>query len=143
MKCLALCLAVLGAPAAAWEFSPRPICTISNDTGETAVTVTYDPAMALYEIRLTLDDATWTQGPVFAIRFEGAAGLTISTDRHQLLDGGRTLSVTDSGFGNVLNGLGGNNTAVAELGEQSVSVPLNGAAGPVEEFRACTQGVSA
>lgn len=143
MKRLALCLALLGAPAAAWEFTPSPICTISNDTGEIAVTVTYDPAVALYEIRLTLNSAPWAAAPVFAIRFEGPMGLIISTDRHQLLDGGRTLSVTDTGFGNVLNGLGQNRTAVAELGGQSVSVPLDGAAAPVEDFRACTLGVNA
>ncbi len=139
----ALCIALLACPATAWEFTSQPVCTISHDTGEVALKVTYDPAVAIYEIRLTLDGQPWPRAPVFAIRFDGPAGLTISTDRHRLSGGDRTLSVTDTGFGNVLNGLGLNDTATMLLGDRAIGIPLEGAAEPVEAFRACARGLTA
>ena len=143
MRVLTALFLILAAPAAAWDFSPTPVCTISHDTPEVAVRVTYDPARAEYAIRLTLAGRAWPPGPVFAIRFDGGRALTISTDRHRLSDGGTALTVTDTGFGNVLNGLQFNRMATALIDGDAVSVPLAGAAKPVEAFRACAQGLSA
>ena len=127
----ALCLLMLADPAAAWEFAPAPICTIrGGDTAE--VTVTFDGT--LYEIALTRPGG-WPEAPVFSLRFEGPAGLTISTDRHRI--DGDTLRVSDTGFGNVLNGMQFNARAVAVLGALSVPVDLTGAEDPVARFRDC------
>ena len=81
--------------------------------------------------------------PIFAIRFDGPRGLTISTDRHVILDDGATLTVTDRGFGNVLNGLEFNDTATALLGDRAVAFALDGAGPAVRAFRACTAGTNA
>lgn len=105
--------------------------------------VTYDPAIPEYEITIRLATGTWPDAPVFAIRFEGGAALTISTARHVLSADGRSLSVTDSGFCNVLAGLEGNSRAVAEAGARATSAMLDGprpAAPAVAEFRACVEG---
>ena len=100
----------------------------------------YDPRQAEpYAIALTLT-GPWQPAPVFAIAFEGAADLMISTSRHRTSPDGRTLSVSDTGFGNVLNGLEFNATATAISGNQAVTVPLEGAAPAVQEFRACIEG---
>ena len=133
-------------PAAAWEFSDSPVCTLSHMTDEVAVTVTFDPALAEYAITLTLDGAPWPVVPAFAIAFDGAAPLVIQTDRHQLSDDGQSLRVTDTGFGNVLDGLEFNATALgialAFAGDRRVVVPLAGAAPAVREFRACPSPVT-
>jgi hypothetical protein len=62
----------------------------------------------------------------------------ISTGRHVLSEDGRTLSVRDRGFGNVLNGLEFNVVALAATGDRVVSIDLDGAAPEVAAFRACT-----
>jgi hypothetical protein len=82
----------------------------------------------------------WPGSPAFGIRFEGARTLAIGTDRHRLSDDGRTLTVTDTGFGNVLDGLEFNATATATAGGVSVALDLTGAADPVRAFRACADG---
>ncbi len=128
----------LSAPhgAAAWTFSPTPICTIEQIEAEIAVTVTYDPGSKDYAITLTRPGTPWAPAPVFAIAF-APNGPTISTPRHQI-DGAR-VSVTDSGFGNVLNGLQYNATATAILGAQQITFDLAAAAPAVEAFRACAE----
>ncbi len=127
-------------PTAAWEFTATPVCTLSHATDEAEVRVTHDPRQAEpYAIALTLT-GPWQQAPVFAIDFAGAASLTISTSRHRTSPDGRTLSVADTGFGNVLNGLEFNTTATAISGNQAVSIPLEGAAPAVQAFRACAEG---
>ena len=127
-------------PATAWEFTATPVCTISHATDTAEVRVTHDPRQAEpYAIALTLTDP-WTQAPVFAMAFDGAASLTISTSRHRTSPDGRTLSVSDTGFGNVLNGLEFNTTATAISGDQAVSFPLENAAPAVQAFRACAEG---
>ena len=132
-------LALLAAtPLHAWEFSATPICTLSHATQETTVRVTYDPRVPEYAIALTRTAADWPDAPVFALRFDGPRGLTISTTRHRLSDGGTTLTVTDTGFANVLDGLELNDTATALIGAAQVAVPLSGAATAVRAFRACT-----
>ncbi|MDJ1015048.1 MAG: excinuclease ABC subunit B [Paracoccaceae bacterium] len=137
MRSLIALLAVT-APAAAWEFTPTPVCTLSHSTSAAEVTVTYDPRAAEpYAIALT--GAGWPDAPVFAIRFSGPRGLTITTDRHRLSESGATLTVSDRGFGNVLNGLEFNETATALIGDRTVTLQLEGASEPVRAFRACAE----
>lgn len=132
-----LALAILATPAQAWDFTPTPICTILNDTPELSIRVTYDPAQAEpYAITLTRPDP-WPATETFGLRFDGPAAMTIGTGRHQLSNEGRTLSVTDTGFGNVLDGLAFNGTATALAGDTEVPFDLTGARPAVEAFRAC------
>lgn len=121
----------MATPLSAWEFDPVPICTLRN-TSDPAVEVTYDGQ--LYAIHLTRVGG-WPDAPLFAIRFDGPAGMTITTNRHVI--SGTTLTVTDRGFGNVLSGLEFNRTATALIGDVAVPIDLDGAAGPVQAFRNC------
>ena len=99
-----------------------------------SVRVTYDPVLRDYAIHLTHPDG-WPTAPVFALRFVGANGLTIATDRHEI--DGQTLTVRDRGFGNVLNGLQYNHTALALTGGVAQKIDLSGAEAPVAAFRNC------
>ena len=135
MRALAL-LILTAQPAAAWDFTPGLPCVLRHDTGAARVELTYDPTQPLYTISVSRS-APLPDAPVFAIRFDGDAGQTISTNRHVLSDGGRTLTVTDTGFGNVLDGLQFNRTATALIGGEEIAFPLAGAADPVAAFRAC------
>ena len=128
-------------PAFGWEATSGPVCELTHEGEAARVRVTFDPAIAEYAIAIT-PDHPWSTGPVFAIRFDGPRGLTITTDRHAILDNGATLTVTDRGFGNVLNGLEFNETATALLGDRAVVLALDGAAPAVRAFRACTTGVN-
>lgn len=130
---IALILTTL--PAHAWEFTPTPICTLTHAEPGIAVKLTYDHGAALYAIAVTSDQG-WPAAPVFSIRFDGPRPGTISTARHQT--DGPTLTVTDTGFGNVLDGLQFNVTATAFTQTAAATVSLDGAAEPVERFRACT-----
>ncbi|MEQ9259950.1 MAG: hypothetical protein RIG84_12730 [Roseovarius sp.] len=130
-------LICLIAPAAqAWEFTPGLPCRLNHETSEARVELTYDPTRPLYTITITRPEP-WPDAPAFGMRFEGARSLSIGTDRHVLSEGGRALTVTDTGFGNVLDGLQFNRTAVAVAGDAVVTLPLDGAAEPVAAFRAC------
>lgn len=132
-----IALLVLTTPAAAWNFTATPVCTLSHDTPELAVTVTYDPSeRAPYSITLRRPDP-WPRTETFGLRFEGPAALTIGTGRHRLSPDGRALTVTDTGFGNVLDGLSYNTTATAIAGEVAVPFDLTDAHPAVEAFRAC------
>lgn len=138
---LFLTLLFLASPATAWEFSPSPVCTLAHDGPAGTVTVTYDPGAAEpYAIAIARAGAAWPDAPVFGIRFDGPRGLTITTDRHRLSDEQSKLTVSDRGFGNVLNGLEFNSTATARAGEAEVTFSLEGAAPEVQAFRACTKG---
>lgn len=141
MRTLITCLCLVASPGWAWDFTPRPICTLSWENEDSSVVVTYDPREAEYAI--TVKRATpWPQRPIFAIQFQGARGITISTSRHRLSEGGQALTVTDRGFGNVLDGLQYNDTATALTGSAALPVPLKGAAPAVEAFRDCAQAPS-
>ena len=131
-------IALTALPASAWEFEVRDVCLLTHRMDAADIEVSYDPSIPEYAIRITRTPP-WPGGPVFAIRFDGPRGLTISTDRHELSAGQATLTVTDKGFGNVLNGLQFNRTATAILGDEALSISLDGAAEPVEAFRACTE----
>jgi len=140
----ALALVLLAAPAAAWEAHTNgAVCELTHDTAEARAYLSYDPAGPLYTITLTLKGATWPPAPAFSIRFDGPQGMTISTSRQTYSDAGRALTVTDTGFGNVLNGLELNDTATALLGGEALTLPLDGAAPAVEAFRACARGLNA
>lgn len=129
-------------PALAWEAQLGRVCELVHDEAGASVRVTYDPAIPQYAIAISLTRA-WPDSPVFAMRFAGPRGNIISTDRHVLSGDRATLTVTDSGFGNVLNGLEFNDTATALLGDEAVPLSLDGAAPAVREFRACVAGLNA
>ncbi|MEO0772742.1 MAG: hypothetical protein AAFZ04_06115 [Pseudomonadota bacterium] len=128
-----LCLAT---PAHAWDFTPGTPCLLTHETAAFQMELTYDPVAPLYSITVTLPDP-WPDAPSFGMRFDGPQGRVIGTDQHQLSNDGRSLTVTDRGFGNVLDGLQFNHTATAQSGDISVTFPLDGAAEPVEAFRKC------
>lgn len=131
-------------PAHAWQFSTRDsLCLLTHSEAQARMQVSYDTADPLYAIRVERYMATWPEAPIFSIRFDGPQGLTISTDRHSLGLGGAAVTVTDTGFGNVLNGLEFNTTATARLGGTEVPFDLTGAAPEVQKFRACAEGLSA
>jgi hypothetical protein len=147
LRSVALLAAVLCTTAAhAWEFSAQPICTLRHIEKETTVVLTHDPGRSeAYAIALTRP-APWPDAPTFAITFSGPRPLTITTGRHTLSEDGRTLTVRDRGFGNVLNGLEFNSAAeaiVTGAGAGSGKVlSLDGAAPEVRKFRACAQALS-
>lgn len=140
----ALALAqLLAGPALAWEFTATPVCTVTHETASAALRLTHDPAQPQpYTIAITAPGA-WPDSGIFGIRFEGARPLTITTDRQRLSTDGRRLSVSDTGFGNVLNGLEFNALAIAFLGETAVPFPLDGAAPAIAAFRACIDAPTA
>ena len=139
---LAAALMLLATPTLAWEATSKgPVCLLTQKTDETTVEVSHDPRKPqAYSIQLRHAQSNWQGAPLFAIHFQGPVEITISTDRHRLIDGNAALIVSDSGFGNVLDGLAFNHTAHAILGDQSMVIPLDGAAPEVARFRACTQG---
>jgi len=127
--------ALFAPPVEAWEFTPTPVCTLVHIEAGAEVVLTYDHGTRLYAIRVTTPQG-WPMAPAFSMRFDGPRPGTISTQRHRL--DGTSLTVTDAGFGNVLNGLEFNTTATAFTQTSAVTVSLAGAAGPVQKFRACT-----
>ena len=128
------------APALAWEAKSGRVCELVYESEQVSVRVSYDPVIPEYSIAIT-PETPWSDGPVFSLRFDGPRGNTIVTDRHVISGDGATLTVTDSGFGNVLNGLEFNQTASALLGDRAVNLPLDDAGPAVRIFRACTSGV--
>ncbi len=131
-------LLLLTTPAQAWTFTPGPICRLDHAEANLSVRLTYDPSAPLYTISITRP-APLPTAQTFAIRFDGPAPLQIATDRHAYSDDQRSLTVSDSGFGNVLNGLQFNVSMTALVGEEGLSFSLDGAAEPVAAFRTCKQ----
>lgn len=72
--------------------------------------------------------------------FAGDRSPSIGTGWHALSDGGRTLTVRDTGLGTVLDGLEVNIRALAWSGERAERIALAGAAPAVQAFRACAEG---
>jgi hypothetical protein len=139
----AAALSLFASPAGAWEFSSDPICTLRHEEGEAQVTVTHDPRRAdPYAIAVTTT-SPWPDDRIFSMRFDGEQGLTITTDRQNLSEDRKTLTVTDKGFGNVLNGLEFNTTATAIVGDTAIAFALDGAAPEVQSFRACVAAPTA
>lgn len=133
---LFLALTLLPFPAAAWEFSATPICTLTHRDAGADVTVTYDASLPEYTLTVTHAD-TWPNDTIFVLGFEGNRPSRLTTDRHTLSDDGRSLTVKDRGFGNVLDGIEFNATGIAIVGETSVQFDLNDAAPAVQSFRNC------
>ena len=79
----------------------------------------------------------WPATETFGLSFDGPAAINIGTGRHQLSNQGRTLTVKDTGFGNVLDGRALNSTATAPAGDTQVPVDLTGAHPAVDAFRVC------
>lgn len=129
---VALILTTLACPAAAWEFTPTPICTLSD----TNVTITYDARLPEYTITITRLDG-WDDAPIFGMSFDGAQPITIRTDQHQRTADGRGITVADAGFGNVLNGLQFGAAATAFTGNTSATIPLAGIGPAIRAFRKC------
>ncbi|NJS40597.1 MAG: excinuclease ABC subunit B [Rhodobacteraceae bacterium] len=132
-----IALLLLAVPAQAWDFTPIPVCTIAKDTPTLLVRVTFDPSRPEpYAISLTRPEP-WPLTDSFGLRFDGPQAMTIGTARHRVSNDGRILTVSDTGFGNVLDGLAQNTTATALAGGAEVPVDLTGAEPAVEAFRAC------
>ena len=127
---------LLASPVSAWEFLPVPICTLTHMEPDVEVVLTFDQSIPEYTLTITRVDL-WPDADVFAMTFIGTRGLTISTDRHTLSDDGKSLTVVDSGFGNVLNGLQFGETAVAFSRGLEVDIDLTDAAPAVAAFRDC------
>ncbi|MEY1554257.1 excinuclease ABC subunit B [Yoonia sp. R2331] len=128
-------LLLFASPAAAWEFSPIPICTLTHTTDAAEFTITYDASLPEYALTLTLLQDTWPDSPTFGMQFAGPNPIAIGTDRH-VTDGAR-LTVKDSGFGNVLNGLQFNDRATATAGPLTITADLADAGAAVAAFRRC------
>lgn len=135
---LAIPFLLCALPAHAWEAGTRgALCTLSHAAPGAQVLLTFDPSGPEYSITVTRD-TPWPTSGVFAMQFSGGQDLTISTTRHLLSDDARSLTVRDSGFGNVLRGLSANDIATALTGDAAVSVSLAGAAPEVAAFEACS-----
>lgn len=116
---------------------PVPRLSVGRPLRHTPINTRVNPgqgAGALLVVSLLCQP--WPAADVFVMRFDGSAPLGIGTDRHQLDPTGRGVTVTDTGFGNVRNGLQFNDAAIATLGDRSVAISLAGAAAPVAAFRA-------
>jgi len=136
---LMIALACLPLPALSWEFTADPVCTLSHSLPGAEIVLTYDPARPEYTLRLTRSDTPWPEAPSFALVFEGGYPLQLGTAEHRLTDAGATLVVRDSGFGNVLNGMERNRTAIALTGQTALRIPLDGVTEPLARFRACPE----
>ena len=140
---LILALTLLASPAAAWEFSAAPICTLSHSSVAGDVLLTFDPALPEYAITLTLPAGRWPDAPVFAMVFNDEAPIAIQTDRHQRSNDGRSITAKDRGFSNVLNGLQLNSSALAISGDTTFSIPLADIGPAMTAFRNCpAEGLS-
>ncbi|MEO0371331.1 MAG: hypothetical protein AAF231_07735 [Pseudomonadota bacterium] len=128
--------ALFTTPAYAWDFTAGMPCLLTHEAAAFQLQLTYDPTQPLYSITVTLPEP-WPDADAFAMSFDGPQGRVIGTDQHQLGNNGRSLTVTDKGFGNVLDGLQFNHTATAQSGDIAITFPLDGAAEPVAAFRAC------
>ena len=127
---------ILATPASAWDFQPGQPCRLTHATAEAEIALTYDPTGPLYSVTVRREEA-WPDAPDFFMRFEGPQGRAIGTDRHVLSEDGKSLTVTDRSFGNVLDGLQFNHRAVASSGDAEAAFSLEGAAHAVAKFRAC------
>lgn len=99
--------------------------------------ITYDASLPEYALHLSQRDGLWPDGSAFEMAFLGPRGLAIGTDRQTLSDDRTTLTVRDTGFGNVLNGLEFNDQVVSVFGARQSVASLAGAAPAVRAFRGC------
>jgi hypothetical protein len=130
-------LLLLTTPAHAWEFTPSPVCTLTDTQDTGTLTVTYDASLPEYAIEITLENGTWPEAPAFGLAFAGGDALSIGTNRPMISGDGRTLTVKDRGFGNVLNGLEFNTRAYAMADDFTVGFDLTGIKEAITAFRDC------
>ncbi len=133
----ALAFLLLASPATAWEFSASPICTLTETQEAGEITVTYDPAITEYAVTVTLPNGRWSEAQTFGMAFANDRPISIQTDRHAISPDGRSLTVKDRGFGNVLDGLEFNARAYAILGDTTVGFDLDGIGPAITAFRNC------
>ncbi len=136
---LPVLLTLLASPASAlfWEVDVIDgDCTLYSEQLGRAVYITHDPSIPLYTMTVTRDQP-WPDTEVFGIAFTGGQELTITTDRQTFSGDRRSLIVTDTGFGNVFQGMATNE--VANLFTDSIALlfPLGGAAEAIAAFEAC------
>lgn len=131
-----LALTFLTTPAFAWDFTAGAVCTLSDSTDTAEIILTFDPALPRYTLSVTADTA-WPTGGTFVMAFANTRPAMIQTDRYVLSDDGMTLSVADSGFGNVLNGLEFGGQIRAAVGDQGVDLTSGGIAAQMEAFKNC------
>lgn len=132
----AICMLAIG-PAFGWEAGVEGrLCTLSHSDENGDVRLTFDPSIPLYTITLTAPDP-WPVAPFFSMVFDGGSPNIIRTERHVLSPDRYSLSVSDRGFGNVLDGLQFNATASGISGPAVVTLSLEGAADEVSAFRNC------
>lgn len=132
---------LLGSPALAWDFSPDPICRISEKQDLVEINLTFDHASGVYAIAFTKLEAPWDQGQQFSIRFEGPRPKLIRTDRHVFSVDGYTLTARDTGFGNVLDGLQYNTLAALETGDERIFIQIHKSFPAMEAFRKCVKAI--
>lgn len=142
MRLIAL-LCLFPLPALGWSFSPDPICTLSHQTDAADITITYDANLPEYALIIELRSVLWPVTPSFDMVFLGSNRLHIGTTQHQLSDDRTTLTVRDSGFGNVLDGLEFGAVGVARADRFMVQLDLDDAPAAVQAFRACPTDPSA
>lgn len=136
---LSALLILLSSPVAAWEAGVSgALCTLRHVEDAGQVLLTFDPSVPLYTISIS-GAALWDVADTFGITFAGPQPNTITTARHVLSPDLAILSVSDQGFGNVLDGIALNASMTAGSGASEVSFSLEGAAPEVAVFRACGQ----
>ncbi|WP_224816001.1 hypothetical protein [Hasllibacter sp. MH4015] len=134
---LAAALVAIASPVLAWEAgTDGTLCTLTHAEPGVDVRLTFDPTIPLYTISVA-GDGPWPVAPAFAMQFVGPRPNTITTDRHVLGPDRARLTVADRGFGNVLDGLAFNRSALARSGDRIVEMSLDTAAEAVEAFRNC------
>lgn len=135
---IALILALMPLPCLAWEFSPDPICTLIHQSDMAEIAVTYDARLPEYALFITLRDGVWADASTFQLIFGGGIGGAIGTTQQTISTDGATLTVRDSGFDNVLDGLEFNRRmGVLTDAQMLFEVLLDDAAPAVQAFRAC------
>ena len=86
-------LVILASPATAWEFSPAPICTLTDTSDAGTLTVTYDASLPEFTITITLPEGQWSDAPGFAMAFAGKSVRTVEGHAE-----GTTLSAVQQAF---------------------------------------------
>lgn len=125
--------------AQAWVYDGRADCSVRHQTDKLGILLSYAPQTGLYSIAITRWDKAWAGGNRFSMKFDGPKPIFITTDRHELAQNKTTVIASDTGFGNVLDGLEFNFVAAAQLGRERVTIPLKGAKSEIAKFRECAE----
>ena len=127
--------------AFAWNFTPDPICRVTEKQDLLEINLTYDHATEIYAIAFTKSEAPWEQGAQFSIRFEGPRPKLIRTNRHEFSADGYTLTASDTGFGNVLDGIQYNTLAAIQTGDERIFIQIHKSFPAMEAFRKCVKAI--